>query len=64
MGSDGARGLQAIKQAGGRCLAQDEASSVIYGMPRAAVALGVVDRSVSLQSMPQAIVDNLNQLRS
>jgi chemotaxis response regulator CheB len=33
-------------------------------MPRAAVALGVVDRSVSLQSMPQAIVDNLNQLRS
>ncbi|MCT0216318.1 chemotaxis response regulator protein-glutamate methylesterase [Synechococcus sp. CS-1330] len=64
MGSDGARGLQAIKEAGGRSLAQDEASSVIYGMPRAAVALGVVDRSVSLQSMPQAIVDNLNQLRS
>jgi two-component system chemotaxis response regulator CheB len=64
MGSDGARGLQAIKEAGGRSLAQDEASSVIYGMPRAAVALGVVDRSVSLKSMPQAIVDNLNQLRS
>lgn len=62
MGCDGARGLQAIKQAGGRSLAQNEESSVIYGMPRAAVELGVVDRSVHLQTMPQAIVDTLNQI--
>lgn len=62
MGCDGARGLQAIKQAGGRSLAQNETSSVIYGMPRAAVELGVVDRSVHLQTMPQAIVETLNQI--
>ncbi|MEB3308053.1 MAG: chemotaxis response regulator protein-glutamate methylesterase [Cyanobacteriota bacterium] len=63
MGCDGARGLQAIKQAGGRSLAQNEASSVIYGMPRAAVEMGVVDRSVHLQAMPQAIVDTLSSIR-
>lgn len=62
MGCDGARGLQAIKQAGGQSLAQNEESSVIYGMPRAAVDLGVVDRSVHLQAMPQAILETLNKI--
>jgi two-component system, chemotaxis family, protein-glutamate methylesterase/glutaminase len=63
MGRDGARGLGAIKEAGGCSLAQNEASSVIYGMPRAAVELGVVDRSVHLQAMPQAIVETLNTIK-
>lgn len=43
MGSDGVQGLKAVKAAGGRVLAQDEASSVVYGMPGEAVAAGVVD---------------------
>jgi two-component system chemotaxis response regulator CheB len=43
MGSDGVEGLRAVKQAGGRVIAQNEATSVIYGMPREAVAAGVVD---------------------
>ena len=44
MGSDGVEGLRAIRQAGGRTLAESEESCVIYGMPKAAVEAGVVDR--------------------
>ena len=43
MGSDGVQGLREVKAAGGRVLAQDQASSVVYGMPGEAVAAGVVD---------------------
>ena len=43
MGSDGVEGLKAVKAGGGHVLAQDEATSVVYGMPREAVAAGVVD---------------------
>jgi two-component system chemotaxis response regulator CheB len=43
MGKDGARGLAAIKAAGGATLAQDKATSLVYGMPKAAVELGVID---------------------
>jgi two-component system chemotaxis response regulator CheB len=42
MGRDGASGLLALRQAGGMTIAQDEASCVVYGMPREAVALGAV----------------------
>jgi two-component system, chemotaxis family, protein-glutamate methylesterase/glutaminase len=56
MGSDGALGLQAIRQAGGTTIVQDEATCVVYGMPRAAVALGVVDQIVPLSAIPEAIV--------
>jgi len=62
MGSDGAQGMQAIRRAGGVNLAEHEDSCVIYGMPRAAVQLGVVDQSVTLDRMPQTILDQLGSL--
>jgi len=55
MGSDGARGLLRMKQAGASTIAQDEASCVVFGMPREAIRLGAVDRVVSLQRIPTAI---------
>lgn len=62
MGSDGAMGMRAIRNAGGINLAEHEDSCVIYGMPRAAVQLGVVDKSVRLEDMPQAILDAIDQI--
>lgn len=62
MGSDGALGMQAIRQAGGINLTEHEKSCVIYGMPRAAVLLGVVDKTVTLDGMPQTILDTLAAL--
>jgi two-component system chemotaxis response regulator CheB len=51
MGTDGARGLSAMKRAGGRTLAQDEASCVVFGMPREAIALGAVDHVLPLSEL-------------
>jgi two-component system chemotaxis response regulator CheB len=56
MGSDGALGMQAIKAAGGTTLAEHEDTCVVYGMPRAAVQLGVVDRILPLDQIPAGIV--------
>jgi two-component system chemotaxis response regulator CheB len=56
MGSDGARGMQALRAAGARTLAEHEDSCVVYGMPQAAIKLGVVDEVVPLAQMPQAIL--------
>jgi len=55
MGKDGAAGIKAIKAAGGEVLAQDQSSSVIYGMPRAAVETGCVDRVVPLAMLADAL---------
>lgn len=52
MGSDGAEGLLAMRRAGARTLVQDEASSVVYGMPSSALALAAVDQVVRLDQMP------------
>lgn len=57
MGSDGALGMQAIRAAGGTTLAEDESTCVVYGMPKAAVSLGVVDRVVPLPGMATAIIE-------
>ncbi len=48
MGKDGAQGMLAIKRAGGLTLAQDEASSIVYGMPREAAQLGAADHILAL----------------
>lgn len=55
MGQDGAHGLGELKRAGGMTIAQDEASCVVYGMPRAAVRAGVVDCSLPLAVIADAI---------
>ncbi len=56
MGSDGVEGLRLIRQAGGRTIAQDEATSVVYGMPKAAFEAGHVDRVLPIQEITAAIV--------
>ncbi len=57
MGDDGVAGLLEVRRARGRVLAQDETSSVIYGMPREAVRAGIVDEVVSLQNLPGRLVE-------
>lgn len=56
IGQDGADGLLKMKRAGALTIAQDEASSVVYGMPRAAVALGATSESIALAAIPAAII--------
>jgi two-component system chemotaxis response regulator CheB len=51
MGDDGAEGLEALHQAGGLTVAQDEQSCVVYGMPREAVARDAVDRVLPLDQI-------------
>lgn len=55
MGDDGARGLLEMHEAGARTIAQDEESCVVYGMPKEAVKLGGVDKTVALHSIAQEI---------
>lgn len=56
MGDDGATGLLAMREAGAYTLAQDESSSIVYGMPGAAVARGAVGQVLSLAQLPPAIL--------
>ncbi|OZI60295.1 protein-glutamate methylesterase/protein-glutamine glutaminase [Bordetella genomosp. 11] len=58
MGKDGAAGLLEMKRAGARTLAQDEASCVVFGMPREAIALGAADEVVALETMSERILAN------
>ncbi|MEE9278485.1 MAG: chemotaxis-specific protein-glutamate methyltransferase CheB, partial [Dehalococcoidia bacterium] len=59
MGKDGANGARRIQQLGGVVVAQDETTSVVYGMPRAVVELGVAQRVVALEGVATAIQDLL-----
>ena len=56
MGSDGAEGLLAMRQAGARTFGQSQDSCVVYGMPRAAMAIGAVERELSIGALPGAIL--------
>ena len=59
MGKDGTRGLKKIKEVGGFTLAQDEDSSIVYGMPKVAFEEGAVKQVVSLKQIPGFIVSCL-----
>ncbi|HVQ53919.1 MAG TPA: chemotaxis response regulator protein-glutamate methylesterase [Thermoanaerobaculia bacterium] len=56
MGDDGAQGLVEMKEAGAQTLAQDEASCVVFGMPREAIARGAVDEVVALDGLAATIL--------
>lgn len=56
MGTDGAMGIGEIKKAGGLALAQDRESCTVYGMPRAAIERGNIDKVVSLSELPSFLV--------
>jgi two-component system chemotaxis response regulator CheB len=56
MGQDGAEGLLEIRNAGGRTVGQDEATSVVYGMPRVAFELGAVEKQLPLSKIASALL--------
>ncbi|HSR35603.1 MAG TPA: chemotaxis response regulator protein-glutamate methylesterase [Desulfurivibrionaceae bacterium] len=56
MGKDGAQGMLKMKEAGAKTIAQDEASCVVFGMPKEAIEAGGVDQVVSLKNIPAAIL--------
>jgi two-component system chemotaxis response regulator CheB len=61
MGDDGARGMLEMKQAGARTIAQDEATCVVFGMPKEAIRLNGVDRVLPLQAIAGAILSEGNR---
>ncbi|MCA6219922.1 protein-glutamate methylesterase/protein-glutamine glutaminase [Photorhabdus antumapuensis] len=60
MGSDGAAGLLEMKQAGAYTLAQDEASCVVFGMPRAAIQMGAVDEVMDILKMSKKMLAKIS----
>ncbi len=59
MGSDGLEGIRLLKSRGGRAIAQNDASCVVYGMPKAVVDAGLADEVLDIEEMGQALMDNL-----
>ena len=64
MGRDGAQGMAKLKATGAVTIAQNEATCVVFGMPRAAIELGVVNHVLPLEDIPQAIVRTVNSQSS
>jgi two-component system, chemotaxis family, protein-glutamate methylesterase/glutaminase len=64
MGRDGARGLKTMRDAGAQTIAQDEATCVVYGMPKAAVEIGAATRQASLERMAPTILSLCNAHRT
>ena len=63
MGSDGALGLLEMRRRGAETLVQDEATSLVYGIPRSALEMGAAQRSLPLESIARAIVHPSAKLR-
>lgn len=61
MGKDGAQGMLKMKQAGARTIAQDEASCVVFGMPKEAIEVGAVDKVLPLKDIPAAVLKLLEE---
>lgn len=61
MGKDGAKGLLALKNAGALTMVQDEASCVVYGMPKAAVEIGATKHTIPLSKMSKALTQAVEQ---
>ncbi len=59
MGGDGARGLLSMRNAGARTLGQDEASCVVYGMPKVAYELGAVEKQLPLHKIAEGILERI-----
>ncbi len=55
MGADGARGMLKMKEAGAKTIAQDEASCVVFGMPKEAIKMGAADRILPLEQISQEV---------
>jgi two-component system chemotaxis response regulator CheB len=64
MGKDGAQGLLAMRQAGAWNIGQDQASCVVYGMPREAANVGALDAVAPLAQIPRELLARLKQLDS
>ncbi len=64
MGSDGARGLLALREAGARTFAQDQASSVVWGMPGEAMRLGAAERAVPLTKLAEVLLTHVGAVPS
>lgn len=64
MGRDGAQGLLAIRRAGGRTIAQDEASSTIFGMPQEAIRIGAADRVIALADVSEALISLVEERKN
>ena len=62
MGTDGLQGMTAIHEAGGITMGQDEASSVVYGMPRCCAEHGILEQVVPLSEMPRHILQTIHYL--
>jgi two-component system chemotaxis response regulator CheB len=63
MGNDGTPSLPEMKRKNAWLIAQDEESSVVFGMPRAAAATGLLDKVASLTNIPEAVLERINMVR-
>ena len=61
MGADGARQMKVLRDFGARTIAQDEATSVVFGMPREAIQMGGAEFVLPINGIAEKIVDLLNE---
>lgn len=63
MGTDGAKGMMAMKENGAHTIAQDETTSVVFGMPKEAIRTGAACEVVPLQKIPEGLVNTISRQR-